>query len=216
FLLTELLSSLCWLLESFMTSLEKDAEERARRRKENEALANALKEKGNDAFSKGDYALAIKKYTEGLKKQKDMQVLYTNRAQAYLKLQNYEKAISDCDWALRCDEKCIKALFHMGKAYLAQKQYPKSRECYLKILEIDPQTQKLYCMNEVDLEEKRQYEEERALRELESGKREAVSVSELLQKLCRPDENAFYYAGGIQLLTEAIFGRSSTPRVKEI
>ncbi|KAF7236919.1 Tetratricopeptide repeat protein 12 [Varanus komodoensis] len=194
--------------ESFMTSLEKDAEERARRRKENEALANALKEKGNDAFSKGDYALAIKKYTEGLKKQKDMQVLYTNRAQAYLKLQNYEKAISDCDWALRCDEKCIKALFHMGKAYLAQKQYPKSRECYLKILEIDPQTQKLCkdCMNEVDLEEKRQYEEERALRELESGKREAVSVSELLQKLCRPDENAFYYAGGIQLLTEAMRG----------
>lgn len=44
----------------------------------------ALKEKGNDAFSKGDYAGAIKKYTEGLKKQKDMQVLYTNRAQVSL------------------------------------------------------------------------------------------------------------------------------------
>lgn len=44
-------------------------------------ISTALKEKGNDAFSKGDYALAIQKYTEGLKKQKDMQVLYTNRAQ---------------------------------------------------------------------------------------------------------------------------------------
>nr|XP_028563959.1 tetratricopeptide repeat protein 12 isoform X3 [Podarcis muralis] len=129
--------------ESFMAVLEKDAKERARKRKHNEALANALKEKGNDAFSKGDYALAIQKYTEGLKKQKDMQVLYTNRAQAYIKLQDYEKAISDCDWALRCDEKCIKALFHMGKAYLAQKQYSKSRECYLKILDIDPGKEKL-------------------------------------------------------------------------
>ncbi|XP_033027765.1 tetratricopeptide repeat protein 12 isoform X3 [Lacerta agilis] len=129
--------------ESFMASLEKDAKERARKRKHNEALANALKEKGNDAFSKGDYALAIQKYTEGLKKQKDMHVLYTNRAQAYIKLQDYEKAISDCDWALRCDEKCTKALFHMGKAYLAQKQYSKSRECYLKILDIDPGKEKL-------------------------------------------------------------------------
>nr|XP_028563954.1 tetratricopeptide repeat protein 12 isoform X1 [Podarcis muralis]XP_028563955.1 tetratricopeptide repeat protein 12 isoform X1 [Podarcis muralis]XP_028563956.1 tetratricopeptide repeat protein 12 isoform X1 [Podarcis muralis]XP_028563957.1 tetratricopeptide repeat protein 12 isoform X1 [Podarcis muralis] len=189
--------------ESFMAVLEKDAKERARKRKHNEALANALKEKGNDAFSKGDYALAIQKYTEGLKKQKDMQVLYTNRAQAYIKLQDYEKAISDCDWALRCDEKCIKALFHMGKAYLAQKQYSKSRECYLKILDIDPGKEKL-CkdyIHQVDLEEKKQHEEERAMEELESGKHTAVSVKELLQKLRIPDENILYYADGIRLLT---------------
>ncbi|XP_033027764.1 tetratricopeptide repeat protein 12 isoform X2 [Lacerta agilis] len=165
--------------ESFMASLEKDAKERARKRKHNEALANALKEKGNDAFSKGDYALAIQKYTEGLKKQKDMHVLYTNRAQAYIKLQDYEKAISDCDWALR------------------------SRECYLKILDIDPGKEKL-CkdyIHQVDLEEKRQHEEERAMEELESGKHTAVSVKELLQKLRSPDENILYYADGIRLLT---------------
>uniref|UniRef100_A0A8C0HDH4 Tetratricopeptide repeat protein 12 n=1 Tax=Chelonoidis abingdonii TaxID=106734 RepID=A0A8C0HDH4_CHEAB len=69
------------LTETFMSALEKDAKERAKRRKKNERLANALKEKGNDAFSKGDYATAIQLYTEGLEKQKDMQVLYTNRAQ---------------------------------------------------------------------------------------------------------------------------------------
>ncbi|XP_061449110.1 tetratricopeptide repeat protein 12 isoform X3 [Rhineura floridana] len=190
--------------ESFMVALEKDAEDRTRKRKQNEALANALKEKGNDAFSKGDYALAIQRYTDGLRKQKDMQVLYTNRAQAYMKLQDYEKAISDCDWALRCDEKCIKAFFLMGKAYLAQKQYSKSRECYLKILEIDPQKEKLCkdAVHEVDLEEKRQYEEERAMEEFESGKHTAVSVKELLQKLSKPNENILYYAGGIRLLTD--------------
>lgn len=44
-------------------------------------LPTALKAEGNDAFGKGDYVAAIQKYTEGLKKQKDMQVLYTNRAQ---------------------------------------------------------------------------------------------------------------------------------------
>uniref|UniRef100_A0A8C6YYX3 Uncharacterized protein n=1 Tax=Nothoprocta perdicaria TaxID=30464 RepID=A0A8C6YYX3_NOTPE len=41
----------------------------------------ALKEKGNDAFRRGDYVAAIQKYTEGLEKLKDKQQLYTNRAQ---------------------------------------------------------------------------------------------------------------------------------------
>ncbi|KAJ6653992.1 hypothetical protein lerEdw1_007624 [Lerista edwardsae] len=190
--------------ESFMSALEKDAAERAKARKENEALANALKEKGNDAFSRGDYAGAVKKYTEGLKKRKDMQVLYTNRAQAYIKLQEYEKAISDCDWALRCDENCVKAFFHMGKAYLALKQFSKARACYQKILATDPRKEKLCkdCIDEIDLEEKRQLEEERALEELHSGEAAAVSVSELLQKLSKPDENVLYYTGGIQLLMD--------------
>lgn len=189
---------------SFMSALEKDAAERAKTRKENEALANELKEKGNDAFSRGDYAVAIKKYTEGLKKQKDMQVLYTNRAQAYIKLQEYERAISDCDWALRCDENCVKALFHMGKAYLALKQFSKARECYQKILATDPHKEKLCkdCINEIDLEEKRQLEEERALEEFSSGEVAAVSVNELLQRLSKPDENILYYTGGIQLLMD--------------
>lgn len=41
----------------------------------------ALKEKGNEAFARGDYKAAIVCYSEGLDKLKDMKVLYTNRAQ---------------------------------------------------------------------------------------------------------------------------------------
>lgn len=41
----------------------------------------ALKEKGNAAFVRGDYEMAIHCYSEGLEKLKDMKVLYTNRAQ---------------------------------------------------------------------------------------------------------------------------------------
>uniref|UniRef100_A0A8C4YPW7 Tetratricopeptide repeat domain 12 n=1 Tax=Gopherus evgoodei TaxID=1825980 RepID=A0A8C4YPW7_9SAUR len=202
------------LMISFRVSdvaLEKDAKERAKRRKKNERLANALKEKGNDAFSKGDYATAIQLYTEGLEKQKDMQVLYTNRAQAHMKLQEYKKVISDCEWALKvtalqflqsCNEKCIKAYFHMGKAHLALKDYNESRKSYQKILEIDPQ--KDNCMNEVDLQERKEKEEEKALEEFQSGMYTAVSVKELLQKLNRPDQNILYYAGGIRVLTESI------------
>ncbi|NXJ85547.1 TTC12 protein, partial [Trogon melanurus] len=190
--------------DGFLAILEKDAKERAERRKRNEHLANALKEKGNDAFRRGDYALAIQRYTEGLAKLKDKQELYTNRAQAYLKMHEYEKAIGDCEWALKCSEKCIKAYFLMGKAHLALKHYSESRQCYEKILQIDPQKESLFkaCRSEVDLEEKRMKDEERAMKEVQSGTLAALSIKELLQKLDRPDQNVLYYTGGIRLLTE--------------
>ncbi|XP_075377357.1 tetratricopeptide repeat protein 12 isoform X2 [Mycteria americana] len=194
--------------DGFLAILEQDAKERAKRRKRNEHLANALKGKGNDAFRKGDYVIAIQRYTEGLEKLKDKQELYTNRAQAYLKMHEYEKAIGDCEWALKCNEKCIKAYFLMGKTHLALKRYSESRQCYEKILQIDPQKESLFkdCMNEVNLEEKRMKDEERAMSEVQSGKLAALSIKELLQKLDRPDQNILYYTGGIRLLTEAVKG----------
>ncbi|XP_072740840.1 tetratricopeptide repeat protein 12 isoform X3 [Ciconia boyciana] len=168
--------------DGFLAILEQDAKERAKQRKRNEHLANALKGKGNDAFRKGDYVIAIQRYTEGLEKLKDKQELYTNRAQAYLKIHEYEKAIGDCEWAL------------------------KSRQCYEKILQIDPQKESLFkdCMNEVNLEEKRTQDEERAMSEVQSGKLATLFIKELLQKLDRPDQNILYYTGGIRLLTGAV------------
>ncbi|XP_019478410.1 tetratricopeptide repeat protein 12 isoform X2 [Meleagris gallopavo] len=164
--------------EGFLAALEKDAKERAKQRKRNERLANALKEKGNDAFRKGDYNTAAQRYTDGLQKLKDVPELYTNRAQAYLKMHEYGKAIGDCEWAL------------------------KSRQCYQKLLQLDPQKKSLFkdCMNEVNLEEKRMQEEDRAMKAFQSGKDAALSIKDLLQKLNRPDQNILYYTGGIQVL----------------
>ncbi|XP_032305002.1 tetratricopeptide repeat protein 12 isoform X2 [Coturnix japonica] len=192
--------------EAFLAALEKDAKERAKRRKKNERLANALKEEGNVAFRKGDYSTAAQKYTDGLQKLKDMPELYTNRAQAYLRMHEYGKAIGDCEWALKCNAKCIKAYFLMGKAHLALKHYDESRECYQKLLQLDPQKESLFkdCMNEVNLEEKRMQEEDRAMKAFQSGEHAALSIKDLLQKLDRPDQNILYYMGGIQVLTGAI------------
>uniref|UniRef100_A0A8C8B6W8 Tetratricopeptide repeat protein 12 n=1 Tax=Otus sunia TaxID=257818 RepID=A0A8C8B6W8_9STRI len=125
---------------------------------------------------------------------------------AYLKMHEYEKAIGDCEWALKCNGKCIKAYFLMGKAHLALKHYSESKQCYEKILQIDPQKKSLFedCMKEVNLEEKRVKDEERAMKEVQSGKLTALSIKELLQKLDRPDQNILYYTGGIRLLTGAM------------
>uniref|UniRef100_A0A8I3ZZN5 Tetratricopeptide repeat protein 12 n=1 Tax=Callithrix jacchus TaxID=9483 RepID=A0A8I3ZZN5_CALJA len=192
--------------EAFLASVEKDAKERAKRRRENKVLADALKEKGNEAFAKGDYETAVLRYSEGLEKLKDMKVLYTNRAQAYMKLEDYEKALVDCEWALKCDEKCTKAYFHMGKANLALKNYSVSRECYKKILEINPklQTQVKDYLNQVDLQEKADRQEKEAHALLDSGKNTAVTTKNLLETLSKPDQIPLFYAGGIEILTEII------------
>ncbi|XP_049713046.1 tetratricopeptide repeat protein 12 [Elephas maximus indicus] len=191
---------------AFLVSLEKDAKERARRRRENKVFADALKEKGNEAFAKGDYETAVLCYSEGLKKLKDMKVLYTNRAQAYIKLGDYQKALVDCDWALKCDEKCTKAYFHMGKANLALRNYSASRECYQRILEIDPklQTQVKDCLNQVDLQEKAELQEKEAHELLNLGKNTALMTKNLLETLSKPDQLPLFYAGGIEILTEVM------------
>ncbi|XP_071432283.1 tetratricopeptide repeat protein 12 isoform X2 [Pithys albifrons albifrons] len=191
---------------AFLAMLEKDAKERAKQRKRKEQLANALKEKGNDAFRRGDFAKAIQSYTEGLQQLRDKQELYTNRAQAYLKTQEYEKAIGDCEWALKCNEKCIKAHFLLGKAHLALKHYTESRQCYEKILQIDPQKESLFkdCVNEVNLEEKRMKDEERAMKEVECGNVAALSIKELLHRLATPGQELLFYTGGIRILAEVM------------
>ncbi|XP_011759653.2 tetratricopeptide repeat protein 12 isoform X4 [Macaca nemestrina] len=181
-----LISEITLPSEAFLASVEMDAKERAKRRRENKVLADALKDKGNEAFAEGNYETAILHYSEGLEKLKDVKVLYTNRAQ--------------------CDEKCTKAYFHMGKANLALKNYSVSRECYKKILEINPklQTQVKDYLNQVDLQEKADLQEKEAHELLDSGKNTAVNTKNLLETLSKPDQIPLFYAGGIEILTEMI------------
>ncbi|XP_059722988.1 tetratricopeptide repeat protein 12 [Haemorhous mexicanus] len=197
---------LCWLADGFLAALEKDAKERAQRRRRNEQLANALKEQGNEAFRAGDFALAIQRYSEGLEKLRDKQELYTNRAQAYLKLHEYEKALSDCEWALKCNKNCLKAYFLMGKAHLALQHFSESRQCYEKMLQIDPQKEKLFkeCVSQARREQQRLREERRAQTELRAGSAAARSIQELLQSLLSPGRAIPYYTGALRLLAGAV------------
>lgn len=68
----------------------------------------ALKEKGNDAFRKGDYVVAVQRYTEGLEKLKDKQELYTNRAQVSMR----KWATTRLLLVLLCQDTTQKGLFY--------------------------------------------------------------------------------------------------------
>lgn len=70
-----------------------------------QAMVLVVKLEGNARFSSGDIAGAVAKYTEALalcpvRAKKERVVLYSNRAQCHLMLQNPEEAISDTTRAL--------------------------------------------------------------------------------------------------------------------
>lgn len=71
---------------------------------------------GNEAFKVGDYAAAIKSYTICLGLKRDNATAFSNRAMAYLKLNQYNNAEKDADAALRIDPDHVKALVRRATA----------------------------------------------------------------------------------------------------
>lgn len=59
-------------------------------------LADQLKEKGNAAFRAGDFSAAEDLYTLAIQKYSRNSLIFTNRANVRLKLQQWEGAVNDC------------------------------------------------------------------------------------------------------------------------
>lgn len=70
--------------------------DRKKRRERDRKEAEELKVKGNEALKKGLYKTANKFYSDALDLKKDMLPLYTNRALARLKLEDFQGVIEDC------------------------------------------------------------------------------------------------------------------------
>jgi len=84
---------------SFMAAMEEDCRERAERRRQYEKEAERLKLLGNEQFALGNYDKAVELYTGALNEVRDWTILWTNRAQAYIKLGKFE-ASSSCQLTL--------------------------------------------------------------------------------------------------------------------
>ncbi|XP_029641832.1 sperm-associated antigen 1 isoform X1 [Octopus sinensis] len=99
------------------------------------------KDKGNEAFRSGDYNEAVIYYNRSLSIQ-PLDVVYNNRALAYLKLSLWSEAIADCDLVLINDSNNVKALLRRASAYKENKEYNKSL-CDLKtVLKLEPENQR--------------------------------------------------------------------------
>jgi hypothetical protein len=71
-------------------AMEKDLMETQKKREASRNKALKLKDEGNLMMKKGKYNSAIKLYSEAIEEFKGMMILYTNRALAYIKKEDYQ------------------------------------------------------------------------------------------------------------------------------
>jgi len=73
------------------------------------------KRKGNDAYNRSEFALAIDFYSRAIKKAPHDHVLYSNRAQAYIRLGQFRRALDDVERTLALCPTSVKALIRKSK-----------------------------------------------------------------------------------------------------
>lgn len=109
-----------------------------------------LKSQGNEAFGMGEYAQAVLQYSLAIDKTAELadgfsalDVLYSNRAAAFLKLGQHEKALADADTALDSNPDNLKAAFRKGLALHASGQYEMAMPILANAHQKEPKNQQI-------------------------------------------------------------------------
>jgi tetratricopeptide (TPR) repeat protein len=77
-------------------------------------IAEQLKERGNNHFKRGEYEDAAKLYSQAIQQNSTNPLLYTNRANARLKLHLWQEVIDDCIKSIELMRENMKAFYFLG------------------------------------------------------------------------------------------------------
>ncbi|KAM9198636.1 sperm-associated antigen 1 [Dugong dugon] len=105
--------------------------------REKDFLATREKEKGNEAFNSRDYEEAVKYYTRSISVLPTV-AAYNNRAQAEIKLKNWNSAFQDCEKVLELEPGNLKALLRRATTYKHQNKLQEAVEDLSKVLDVEP------------------------------------------------------------------------------
>lgn len=109
-------------------SLADDAEEQSLK----------LKEEGNTMLLAGKFLEAIRLYSEALEYTPTNAVVLSNRAQAYIKVENYGLAIEDASVAIESDPDYAKAYYRRASAEFALNKFKAARKDFRQVCKLKP------------------------------------------------------------------------------
>lgn len=154
-------------------------------------MADTLKEKGNEAFKNGEFRKAAKLYRDAIKLDPKNAVLYSNRAMAFIKLEDWDRVLEDtedgiqiCEKTNQCfnqiDEKTIndnnktlvKLMYRRAAAFMVLKQFDNAEEMFVKSLKIEPS----------NVSVKKEYEKLIKIKKDEKTKTKSANISEGKQR----------------------------------
>lgn len=90
--------------------------------------SHQAREEGNTLFKAGDFAGAVKAYTESIKRDPADPRGYNNRSNAYTKLAALPEALKDAEEAIKVDPKFVKAYIRKSHVLFVMKDYAKAIE----------------------------------------------------------------------------------------
>jgi len=103
-----------------------------------EEKALKLKEEGNQYLMAGKFIEAIKCYSDALEFQPNSAILRSNRAQAFIKVENYGLALQDADYAIEHDPEYAKGYYRRGSANYALEHFKKARKDFRQVCKLRP------------------------------------------------------------------------------
>ncbi|XP_001603429.1 stress-induced-phosphoprotein 1 [Nasonia vitripennis] len=125
-------------IKTLLSDIEKKIKEEERKAYIDPVKAEEEKELGNEKFKEGDYAAAVKHYTEAILRNPDDPKYYSNRAACYTKLAAFDLGLKDCEKCVEIDPKFIKGWIRKGKILQGMQQQGKAITAYQKALDLDP------------------------------------------------------------------------------
>ncbi|KAJ6510250.1 activator of Hsp70 and Hsp90 chaperone [Mycena vitilis] len=103
------------------------------------AKSATAREEGNVQFKAGDFAGAVKLYTESIKRDPSDARGYNNRAAAYMKLAAFPEALKDVNEAIKTDSAFTKAYIRKSTILYAMRDYTKAIEAAQEAKDHDPE-----------------------------------------------------------------------------
>ncbi|KAG8930889.1 Hsp90 cochaperone [Tulasnella sp. 417] len=100
-------------------------------------MADKAREEGNACFKSGDWAGAVKAYTEAINRAPEDPRGYNNRANAYTKLVALPEALKDAEQAIAVDPKFIKARIRKSLVLFSMREYTKAMEAAQEAMDFD-------------------------------------------------------------------------------